>query len=136
MAATGDTGSVTLFMVVIAVALLACVGLVVDGTGRVRALQSADSAAQEAARAAGQAIAPANLVEGPTLQVDTAAAARAARSYLSTAGVRGTVVVTGQTIRVSTVATYDPVFLTMLGPMTLDGSATAQLTRGVTQETP
>ena len=40
-----DEGSMTLFVVVIAVGLLIAAGLVVDGGGKVRALQRADAVA-------------------------------------------------------------------------------------------
>ena len=44
----------SLFVIVLAVALLAAVGLVVDGGGKIRALERADETAREAARAGTQ----------------------------------------------------------------------------------
>ena len=129
-----DEGTITLFFAVIVVALFVAVGLVVDGAGRVRALQSADNAAQEAARAAGQALDGGDVVEGLTPTFDTAAGARSARSYLEAAGVEGTVSVSGQTITVRTTAYYDPVFLVGAGRMALTGQAVARPARGVDQE--
>ena len=51
-----DRGSLSLFVVVVFVALLVTIGLVVDGGGKIRALQRADAVAAQAARAGGQAI--------------------------------------------------------------------------------
>lgn len=132
----GDEGSISLFFAVVVVALLAAVGLVVDGAGRVRALQKADNAAQEAARAAGQVLQGGDVVQGLTPRFDTAGAARAARSYLSAAGVPGTVTVQGQTVTVTTTITYKPVLLAGLTQTPLTGEAVARPTRGVDQETP
>jgi Flp pilus assembly protein TadG len=123
-----DRGAVTLFVAVFTVALLAAVGLVVDGGGKVRALQRADEAAREAARAGSQMLDVPSAVRGNGVRVDPAAAARAARAYLDAAGVEGTVTVRGNTVQVSTTLTYRPVFLSVagVGPLTVTGSATAR----------
>lgn len=134
-----DTGAITLFMVVLAVALLAVIGLVVDGAGKVRAIQRADRAAQEAARTAGQQLQIPAAVRGDAVSIDTAAAARAARDYLATVpDVTGTVTVTGNTVTVTTHTSYQPVFVSIIGIGTMDatGTATARPVRGVTQEVP
>ncbi|HYJ74512.1 MAG TPA: hypothetical protein VEV65_02885, partial [Kineosporiaceae bacterium] len=87
----GDEGAVSLFVIVVAVALLAAVGLVVDGGGKIRALERADEAAREAARAGTQMLDVPAAVRGERVEVDPVAAGRAARTYLAAAGVEGTV---------------------------------------------
>jgi hypothetical protein len=130
--ASPDEGSISLFMVVMAVALLAAVGLVVDGGLKVRALQRADEAAREAARAASQMLDVPAAVRGDAVAVDPAGAARAARSYLAAAGVAGSVRVSGNVVTVSTRVDFTPVFLTFAGvrPSTVTGTASARPVSG------
>ena len=131
-----DEGAITLFVAVMVVALLAAVGLVVDAGGRVHALQQARRAAAEAARAASEELDPSTVVGGRSPSPDTASAARAARSFLRTAGVDGDVRVSGTTVRVDTRVAYEPVFLSILGmdTMTLSGEAVATPARGISEE--
>ena len=133
-----DRGAITLFVVVFTVALLAAVGLVVDGGGKVRALQRADEAAREAARAGSQMLDVPSAVRGDGVRIDPAGAARAARAYLDAAGVDGTVTVEGNAVRVSTSVTYEPVFLAFagVGPMTVTGTASARPVAGDDEEVP
>lgn len=133
-----DRGAITLLVVVFTVALLAAVGLVVDGGGKVRALQRADEAAREAARAGSQMLDIPAAVRGDGVSVDAAAAARAARAYLDAAGVEGTVFVRGNAVEVSTSITYRPVFLAVagVGPLTVTGSATARPVTADDEEVP
>jgi Flp pilus assembly protein TadG len=133
-----DRGAIALFVVVFTVALLAAVGLVVDGGGKVRALQRADEAAREAARAGSQMLDVPAAVRGGGVSIDAAAAARAARAYLDAAGVDGTVIVQGNAVQVSTRITYQPVFLgvTGVGPLTVTGSASARPVSGDDEEVP
>jgi hypothetical protein len=123
----GDEGAVSLFVIVVAVALLAAVGLVVDGGGKIRALERADEAAREAARAGTQMLDIPAAVRGERIEVDPAAAGRAARTYLAAAGVEGTVSVSGSVVTVSTRTVYRPVFLGLVGvgPMAVTGEASA-----------
>jgi hypothetical protein len=137
-AASGDRGSTTLFVVVLAVALLLATGLVTDGAGRVQALQRADAVAAEAARAAGQELDAARAVQGDPSVLDTARAVAAARAHLSAAGVDGSVRTTTvptpsgvvAAVTVTARVVHDPVFVG--GPATLEGTATARLAQGVT----
>ena len=133
-----DRGAIALFVVVFTMALLAAVGLVVDGGGKVRALQRADEAAREAARAGSQMLDVPAAVRGDGVRIDQAAAARAARAYLDAAGVEGTVSVQGDAIQVSTSITYQPVFLGAagVGPLTVTGSASARPVTGDDEEVP
>jgi hypothetical protein len=133
-----DTGSVSLFVVVLAFALLSAVGLVVDGGGKIRALQRADEAAREAARAGSQMLDLPAAVRGERVSVDAAVAARAARAYLEAAGVQGTVRVAGGAVIVSTSVTYAPIFLGTVGvrPMTVTATGSARPVTARDQEVP
>jgi hypothetical protein len=115
-------------VLVLAVAVLAMIGLSVDGGGKVRALERADNLASEAARAAGQAIDAPQAIEGDDKIVDPDAAVAAAQNYLSAAGVTGTVTVSSDRkhVTVTVTITYNTVFLGLIGIDTL--TATRQAT--------
>jgi len=130
-----------LFFVVAVIGLFAALGLVVEGAARVRAIQVADNAAAEAARAAGQQLDPVSVANGLPARLDAAAAARAAQSYLATAGVTGSAVVSYPDGRpVVTVTTSVVPESVLLGwgpaPSPATGSATARLVQGVAGEDP
>jgi Flp pilus assembly protein TadG len=126
-----DRGSVSLLFVVIAVGLLAMVGLVVDGGGKARAAATVDDVARAAARAGVQALAPGAVLAGSTPRANPTLAAAAARSYLTAAGVTGSVSIApgGQTLTVTTRDTYSPVLLSAIGigALPVTGTATADL---------
>lgn len=130
-----DSGSVTLFLVISVVGLLALVGLVVDGGAKVRAVQRADTLAAEAGRAGGQAINVPAAISGDTPTVDARAAVAAAQDYLSRNGVEGSVTVAdaGRTLIVTVTSTTDTIFLGVIGinVMTVSGHAQVTLVRGV-----
>lgn len=134
----GDHGSVSLMLAVMVLGLMIAVGLVVDGGQKLRATQRADDAAAEAARAAVQSVQPGNTVRGRRPRVDNAAAVQAAQSYLATAGVAGSVRITGDRVQVTTSTSFTPTFLSLigLGIQTVTGAADARLARGVEQEQP
>lgn len=117
--------SVTAFVAVVMVALLAVAGLVVDGGRRAAATREAQVTAQAAARAGADAAVSARLAgmdgSGPGLA--------AARRHLQTAGVSGTASVVPGGIRVDTSTTVSTVFLGVVGISTLTarGSATAEI---------
>lgn len=127
-----EEGSVSLFVVVITVVLLGAVGLVVDGGGKVRALERADEAAREAARAGSQMLDVPAAVRGTRVAVEPGAAARAARAYLAAAGVDGDVTVVRGAVTVRTRLEYRPVFLGILGigPLPVTGEASARPVMG------
>jgi hypothetical protein len=112
-----DQGSVTVFVAVAAVGLLALAGLVVDGAAKVRAVQRADRVAAEAARAAGQAVDLRSVLLGQEVQVDRRGALAAAASYLRSAQVEGAaqLVDGGSAIAVTTTTTAPTVFLGLIG---------------------
>ena len=130
-----DRGAVTLFVAIAMVGLLALAGLVVDGGAKVRAVQRADRVAAEAARAAGQAIDLAGVLEGSDVRVDRRAALVAAESYLRASGVEGSarVVDGGSGIAVTTTTSVPTVFLGLIGvpQFTVRGSAEAALVHSV-----
>ena len=135
----GDRGSVSLFFAVAALGMLVVVGLVVDGGGRIRALQEADAVAAEAARRGGQAIRQGPAVRGEDPTVAAAEAVAAARRHLAAAGVQGEVDVLGGTrLRVTATTAYTPVFLSVVGagPVSVHGHAEVRLVRGLDQEVP
>lgn len=118
-----DRGSITLWVAVTFVAILAVAGLVADGGAKIRAGERADIVAGEAARAASYA-------SGPDDTSRVAAAAAAARGILSRSGMAGSVAVASPgRINVS-------VHASATGPIsgltyTVTRSATAQLLLGV-----
>ncbi|MGW5355257.1 TadE/TadG family type IV pilus assembly protein [Streptomyces sp. NPDC004031] len=127
----GDRGGIAVYTAIVTIALLGIVGLVLDGGGKLRATESADNIATEAARAAGQAVDPAAAITGSGVQVDPAAARAAADAFLRKAGVTGSVVSISAdrtTITVTIHETYQTKFLTAVGitslPVTGHGSAT------------
>jgi Flp pilus assembly protein TadG len=127
-----DDGRIAIFFAILAPAYLAMIGLVVDGGGKIRALQRADNIASEAARAAGQAIDAGQAIEGGAKVVDPAAARSAAAAYLGKAGggVTGSVTDTGdQTLTVNVRVTWSPVILGAFGAggSTATGRATVNL---------
>ena len=126
-----DQGSVSLLFVVVAIGLLACVGLVVDGGGKARAAAQADDVARAAARAAVQAVNAGRVLGGHIPRADPTRAAAAARTYLVSAGVTGTVTIApgGRALSVATRDTYTPVLLSAIGigPMPVTGAANADL---------
>lgn len=119
-------GAVTVWVALIALAVLASVLLVVDGGARMRAATQADTYAAEAARAASIAVTP----RSAGASADARAATQAAQAFLADAGVKGTVRVSGPAAVMVTVA------VTAQGPIsgatfTVNRTATAILRVGV-----
>ncbi|NUS15636.1 MAG: hypothetical protein HOY69_30295 [Streptomyces sp.] len=132
-----DDGGIAVYAAIVTVVLLGIIGLVIDGGGKLRATERADSLAMEAARAAGQAVDPAAAITGTAIRVDPEAAQAAAYAYLHHAGVSGKVTISPDrtTITVTITETYTTKFLPAVGigtlPVTGHGSAT--LLHGVNQ---
>ncbi|MFF9410391.1 pilus assembly protein TadG-related protein [Streptomyces anandii] len=131
-----DRGGVTVFVAVCVVALIGIIGVAVDGGSKMRATERADYIAGEAARAGGQAIDPADAINGTAITVDPSAAAAAAQAYLSSAGATGTVSVSGdgKTLTVTVTGSYDTKFLSVvgIGSLSVTGHGKATLLHGVT----
>ncbi|MEU3796022.1 pilus assembly protein TadG-related protein [Streptomyces fructofermentans] len=131
-----DRGGATVFVAVCVLALIGIIGVAVDGGGKMRATERADHIAGEAARAGGQAIDPAQAINGRAIVVDPQDAQAAAQSYLRAAGATGTVSVSGDGthLTVHITGSYKTNFLSAVGigslPVTGHGQAT--LLHGVT----
>jgi len=136
----GDEGSVSIFVVIAAVAVLLVLGLVADGGARVRAVQRADALAAEAARAGGQIIDAPTAVGGGTVRVDRQGALEAAQAYLAAAGQSGDVAISddARSLEVTVTITRPTVFLSLIGITTTSatGHATVTLVHAVTGATP
>ncbi|GAB2765588.1 TadE/TadG family type IV pilus assembly protein [Streptomyces bullii] len=131
-----DRGGITVFVAVCVFALIGIIGVAVDGGSKMRATERADYIAGEAARAGGQAIDPADAINGTAITVDPQAAAAAAQAYLSSAGATGTVSVSGDggTLNVTVTGSYDTKFLSVvgIGSLSVTGHGKARLLHGVT----
>ncbi|MFJ3176088.1 hypothetical protein ACIPJK_35695 [Streptomyces roseus] len=133
----GDRGGIAVYTAVVTVALLAIIGLAIDGGGKLRATERADAVAMEAARAAGQAIDPAAAITGATVRADPAAARAAAQAYLSRAGTQGSATVSadGTLLTITVHDSYPTKFLAIagIGSMDVTGHGSARLLYGTTQ---
>jgi Flp pilus assembly protein TadG len=126
-----DEGQISLLVLVLTFAVVAMIGLSVDGGGKIRALQRADNLAAEAARAAGQALQAPQAIQGGPKVIDPGAAVTAAHAYLAAADVTGTVTVwpDRQHVTITVTITYQTRFLPLVGidALTATRHATAVL---------
>lgn len=126
-----DRGSISMLAAAAAFAVIIMIGLAVDGGGKVRAAERADYIAQEAARAAGQAIDTPQAIQGGPKILDPNAAVAAGQHYLAVAGVTGTVTVSKDLTHVTVTVTITDhtVFLELIGisQFTVTRHATAVL---------
>ncbi|HLU43912.1 MAG TPA: pilus assembly protein TadG-related protein [Natronosporangium sp.] len=126
-----DRGRISVFVAAVMPVMLLFIALMWDASGYLRALHRADNIANEAARAAGQAINIPLAVSGQGIVVDPAAAEQAAAAYLADAGVTGQVWVSedGRQVGVTVVVPYEPMFLGAFGfgNFTAEGEANAHL---------
>lgn len=125
-----------MFVAVCVIALIGIIGVAVDGGSKMRATERSDYLAGEAARAAGQAIDPAEAISGNAIVVDPQDAAATAQAYLRSAGATGTVSVSGdgKTLTVNVTGSYDTKFLSVvgIGSLSVTGHGKATLLHGVT----
>ncbi len=129
-----DRGSISVWAVSGAFAMILLVGLAVDLGGQVYAMQNARDVARQAARAGGQQVYGPAAVRGDELRADPVAAQNAARAHISRAGMTGTVsVIDGTRIRVTTRDTYETTFLSIIGisSLSVSGEAESRITRSV-----
>ncbi|MFC8010987.1 pilus assembly protein TadG-related protein [Streptomyces cinereoruber] len=121
----------SLYFALASLAILMVMGLLVDGGGALNAANRATSIAQEAARAAGQQLDPAQAIEGSAITIDPDAAVGAAQDYLAAAGVQGSVQITdgGRRLAVTVNDSYQTYFAQFVGASTISvtGTATAHL---------
>ncbi|MFJ4099875.1 pilus assembly protein TadG-related protein [Amycolatopsis japonica] len=111
----GERGSVSVWLVGLSIALIIAIGWAVDGSRKAQAHSEAMSVAEEAARAAGQALRVQALAAGQVADVNPQQAAAEAERYLAATGMAGTVVVQGNRIVVDTAVTRSTIFLGIIG---------------------
>lgn len=132
-----ERGSISLFAVVIAAALFAAAGLVVDGGGGIRAASRASDIAEEAARAgaiAGESPGPDGLVA-----LDTNRARDAAASWLAGAGVNpadAEISAATDLVTVRVRVRRDTTLLRLAGvtELNVEGTGSARPATGITKE--
>lgn len=128
-----ERGEASIYVLLLVPAMILMIGLVVDGGQKTRADQTAQTAAAAAARAATDAAATDQLGG----RAGTAIAVRAARGYLSQAGVTGTVQVAGGgRVTITTSSTARTQFLSLIGINTVEGRGHAESTLIPTGGTP
>jgi hypothetical protein len=134
----GEAGTLSIFVAICATMLLMLTGLVLDGGGRLSAIEQADALAQEAARAGGQQIDQAALLQGLGLRLDPAAAESAAEAYLSRNSITGTAVATTTLVTVTVDGKYPTKLLSVIGldHLTVHGVGEARLVPGVATPDP
>ncbi len=109
-----ERGASTVFVVFLAVAMLAAGGLVIDGGYALSTRRQAMNHAEQAARVASDELSQAALRNG-TPQVNAARAHTAAQRYLSQVGSRGSVTIAGSRVTVTVSADYEPAILSIVG---------------------
>ena len=130
-----DSGSITLMLAVLFVALIAMAGIVIDGGAKLNQAENATAIAQEAARAGAGMVNQGQALSTGSFTVDQAQAVAAAQQYLSSTGYHGSVTPVGaESIQVTVTVTGPTKVLSIIGidSMTSTGSATASLVTGVT----
>ena len=133
----GDDGGVTVFVVIIATALLAMAAISVDGGYVLAARERAHSAAAQAARAGANAVNTDSVRTGGS-DINPAAAVAAAQAVLAKDNLIGTVTVTGGQVDVAVTTTTQTVMLGIVGinSLTVHASAAARDVDGVTTMEP
>lgn len=128
-------GAVTVFLVVLTLALLLVAGLVYDGGRVLAARQLARDLAGNAARAAAQSVDLDAVRAGSPPSLDALAAKASAQAYLDAAGYEGYVVVIGDRVEVTVSLTTPMALLQLAGitQRTVTGTGEARIVRGVTE---
>jgi hypothetical protein len=129
----GEAGTVTAFVAVFAVALIAVAGLVVDGGYMLAGRRAAFDEAEAAARAGAQAVDEDALRQGGAVVVQPDEARQRVADYLARTGHEGTVEVNGDSVTVHIRVTQQLTILGLfgVGPVTLEASGTAHGVRAV-----
>ena len=129
-----ERGSVSIWLATASFVMIILVGLAVDLGGQVQAQQHARDVAGQAARTGGQQLQAAKAIRGQGVYANTAQASSAARAYLASSNVTGTVSIQGgDTVVVTTTAQYQTKFLGIIGlnTMTVRGAAESRIVRAV-----
>ncbi len=132
-----DHGSLTAFVALLLVALVALGGLVLDGGSAFSAQQAAANEAEQAARAGAGALSVDALRAG-SLQLDDQAAVAAAEAFTAAAGHPGVATVVAGVVSVRIAYRIPTSVLGIVGISTLPVSATASAVdvQGVTRGSP
>lgn len=136
-----ESGTLSIFIALGAVALLMLSGMVLDAGGRLRSYEHADAVAQEAARAGGQQIDRAALLQSKGLRLDPVKAKAAALAYITANEGYATnirITVNPTTITVAFDSRYRTVLLSIIGINTIGvgGIGQATLVPGVDKAAP
>ena len=126
-----EDGTISAFVAVLAVALVAVAGLAFDGGQIIRATAEARDVAGAAARAGTQQLAATDVHAGRAW-LDEASATDAASQYLAATGTAGTVAVTDTDVRV-TVTVTQPMRLLPIPDRQITVTAVASTTSDVLQ---
>jgi Flp pilus assembly protein TadG len=137
-----DAGAVSVFVITLALMLLMLGGLVFDGGSAMNARAKASDDAEQAARAGAEQLDQAALRSSGQVEIDPAAASRAAHDYLAGLGYPdasiGPPQVVGDTVSVTITTTYATKMLNMIDikSFPIRASATARAAVGITAEEP
>ncbi|WP_328869639.1 pilus assembly protein TadG-related protein [Streptomyces sp. NBC_00287] len=133
-----DDGQVTVFVVVIAVAVLMFAGLVLDGGMALAARVRAIGEAEEAARRGAQAIDVEAYRADGTLRLAPGQARTLAQGYLATTGDSGIVTVAEDAVSVTVTAHHETQLLDLFGiqTLTVTGVGSAHPVLGITSPEP
>lgn len=132
--ARGETGSVTVFVVLVAIGLIAVAGLVIDGGYTMAAKRQADGEAEQAARAGADALSRAAL-RSDLVRLNPQQARIAAETYLHSIGAHGSCATTGATVTCTVTKQQPMAILSAVGVshLTVHGTASA---RSIDEGTP
>lgn len=132
---SNDRGDAPIMLIVAVTAMILAVGFVIDGGGKLHANDTAQYAAEQAARAAGQQISAVEAGNGIVPGAQLSSARATAHSVLAASGTSGSVSLSGTQITVHATSTYSTKLLGIIGirSLTGNGQATAEITRGITQ---
>lgn len=130
-----DRGSISVFFTVIAVGLLALIGLVYDGGLAQASRAEATAVAAEASRAGAAQIDLDYLRTTGITRLDPAAAQAAAADWIAAAGHEGTASATVAEVSVTVTVDHPTEILGLIGieTITIDADATARPRTGVTE---
>lgn len=120
-----DRGTVTAFTIVWLAAALALAGLVLDAGLAVSTKVNARAVANAAARAGARELDLAALRINGIIRIDQNKARSSAASWISRAGLRGTVTVTANTVTVSVTTSQPTQLLDLIGIRSIPVHATA-----------
>ncbi len=137
MRTSDDGGIVTSFVLLLLVAMMAVLGVVVDGGRALSAHEQAVTEADQAARAGAGALSVSAL-HGGSVRIDDEAAVRAAQEFMAASGHPGQATSAGGvvTVHVSFRVSTDLLGLVHVDSIEVHASASAVDVRGVVQEMP